>query len=439
MHRNGSLLALTGVILTACAPETTGGPDGSRPPRDSGIDRIIPPDDASKRFCDLPGSVQYTSSGMARVGGGVGAERVEFMQVPAGFCVHYFGNVGNTRQLRFAPGGELFVASPTTGTTGGGQGGLSAIVILPDDDGDGVADAPITFLGGLASTQGIMFAKDAIYYQDRTRILRRPYAPGDRTPTDPVAEVANITIYSSAGHWPKPLDIADDGTIYVGNGGDQGDMCDPTHPFHGGILKLDGTPGGTPVAKGFRNPIAVRCQRGHNLCFAVELAMDYSAEYGGREKLVPIRQGDDWGYPCCFTKNQAAPNITPAPDCSRTTPEDVSFLIGDTPFGVDFEPGKWPAPYMGAAFVPVHGAYGSWAGARLVVVDVDPGTGLPRPGSNLPNVSNGAMGVFATGWDDGTRAYGRPSSVAFAPDGRLFLGNDNTGEIFWIAPLELER
>jgi glucose/arabinose dehydrogenase len=175
------------------------------------------------------------------------------------------------------------------------------------------------------------------------------------------------------------------------------------------------------------------------LCFALELAMDYSADFGGREKLVPIRQGDDWGYPCCFTKDRAAPNISPAPDCSRTTPEEVSFLIGDTPFGVDFEPGRWPAPYAGAAFVAVHGAYGSWAGARLVVVDVDPGSGLPRPGSTLPNVSNGAMGVFASGWDDGSHANGRPAAVTFAPDGRLFVGNDNNGDIFWIAPLDLER
>jgi glucose/arabinose dehydrogenase len=251
--------------------------------------------------------------------------------------------------------------------------------------------------------------------------------------------MADVTIYSSPIHWPKVMDQADDGTIYVGNGGDQFELCDPTHPFRGGVLKLDGSPGGMPVAKGFRNPIGVRCQRGHNRCFATELSMDYTAEFGGREKLVPIRAGDDWGFPCCFTREMPAPDVMPRPDCSGTTPEDVSFVIGDTPFGVDFEPGKWPDPFAGAAFVPVHGAYGTWAGARLVVIAVDSSTGLPKPGSNLPNVSNGAMGDFARGWDDGTRRHGRPAAVVFAPDGRLFLGNDNNGDIFWIAPLELQR
>jgi hypothetical protein len=42
---------------------------------------------------------------------------------------------------------------------------------------------------------------------------------------------------------------------------------------------------------------------------------------------------------------------------------------------------------------------------------------------------------FATGWDDNTKSHGRPTNVAFAADGRLFLGNDQNGHIVWIAPL----
>jgi glucose/arabinose dehydrogenase len=131
--------------------------------------------------------------------------------------------------------------------------------------------------------------------------------------------------------------------------------------------------------------------------------------------------------------------VVPTPDCSAIAPEDVSFVIGDTPFGLDFDDGKWPAPYTGSAFVPVHGVYGTWKGARVVVIAVDPATGMPRAGSNLPSVSSGAMGDFATGWDDGKRLHGRPAAVAFAPDGRLFIANDNNGDILWIAPLELAR
>lgn len=392
------------------------------------------------RFCDLPGSVQYTSSGMITVPGGTGTANLAFLRLPSGFCAHYFGKVNNARQLRFAPGGELFVASPTAVTTGGGGGALGAIVILPDDNKDGFADSMITFVDRMPQTQGILFTKQHFYYQDRTKILRIPYQTGDRSPRQPAEELADITVYTSPLHWPKTLDEADDGTIYVGNGGDQGEVCDETHPFHGGILKLDGSPGGAPVAKGFRNPIAVRCQRGHNLCFAAELSKDYSSAEGGREKLVPIRQGDDWGFPCCAAKDVAHDDARLAPDCSRVMPEDVSFLIGDTPFSFDFEPGKWPAPYTRSVFVPLHGTAGPWLGARLVAVAIDPSTGFPQPGTTVDGgASMGAMSDFATGWDDGTLMHGRPAAATFAPDGRLFLANDNNGHIFWMAPLELER
>jgi glucose/arabinose dehydrogenase len=67
---------------------------------------------------------------------------------------------------------------------------------------------------------------------------------------------------------------------------------------------------------------------------------------------------------------------------------------------------------------------------------VDASTGTPTPGNDLTHmVDTGGMGDFATGWDDGSRSHGRPAAVAFAPDGRLFVANDNDGNIFWIAPM----
>src|SRR6185436_17211764 len=230
---------------------------------------------------------------------------------------------------------------------GGGPGGLAAIVVLPDDNRDGLADTLVRFASNLPSTQGLLFTNGYFYYQDATRILRVPHTSGDRAPPGPPEQVGDTSVYyTSSLHWPKTMDQADDGTIYVANGSDQDEACEAARPFKGGILKLDGTPNGKIVSKGFRNPIAVRCQRGHNLCFASELAKDYSAEEGGREKLVPIREGDDWGFPCCATKDKPHLDIASAtPNFAGVMAEDVSFIIGDTPFGVDFAPAHCPAPW----------------------------------------------------------------------------------------------
>jgi glucose/arabinose dehydrogenase len=397
---------------------------------------------SSPTFCNLPGALQFTGPGMAVVPGGpADAPSLEFLTLPVGFCAHYYGRVGNARLLRFAPGGELFVASPTKFTTGNGQNGRAAIVVLPDDDGDGSADTLLTYLAGLPATQGLLFHDGHLYYQDDKRILRVPYTAGDRAATVASEEVANITVYSSTLHWPKTLDVADDGTIYVGNGGDEGESCRPAdRPFHGGILKLDGSPGGaSTVAKGFRNPMAVRCAKGYGSCFAIELARDYTTMLAGREKLVPIRDGDDWGFPCCASKDTPYADLDPPPDCSGVSQEIDSFYIGHTPFDLDFETQRWPEPWTHRAFVPLHGIYGTWKGARLVGIDFDVMSGQPLPGSDLTGMSSGAMQDFATGWDDGTRTHGRPANVAFAPDGRLFLSNDRTGDIIWIAPFGLTQ
>ena len=116
---------------------------------------------------------------------------MSWLSIPEGFCVHAFATVGNARQIRFAPGGELFVASPTTSTTGGGNGGQSAIVLLSDDDRNGLADAPIVWRNNLPSTQGLLFANGFFYFQDGTKILREPYDAGQRVAVGSATAVAS--------------------------------------------------------------------------------------------------------------------------------------------------------------------------------------------------------------------------------------------------------
>jgi glucose/arabinose dehydrogenase len=199
------------------------------------------------------------------------------------------------------------------------------------------------------------------------------------------------------------------------------------------------------VAKGFRNPIALRCETNHDVCLAVELALDYSDTMGGREKLVVVRSGDDWGYPCCATRDLPYSTVTYSdtqgtPDCANVAPESGSFVIGHTPFGVDFEPGMWPAPWKDRAFVTLHGVVGSFVGARVVAIGLDATTGLPMPATELGNggPNPDSLLQFASGWDDGNQDHGRPAAITFAADGRMFLADDNLGIIVWIAPTTLK-
>jgi glucose/arabinose dehydrogenase len=414
---------------------------GDAGPVDSGFDA------GGRSGCELPGSWIHDATGVHVVPGGLDSTDLSWLTLPQGFCAHHYAVVPNARQLRFAPGGELFVASPVLRTTGGARNGMSAIVVIPDDDADGLGDSILTFKDSLPATQGLLFTGGYLYYQDDKKIMREAYNSGQRADTGSSELVVDITLYHSRLHWPKTLDVSDTGHIYVGNGGDQGEVCAQPMPFHGGVLEIDGTPGGDPIVSGLRNPIDVKCHRdGKDHCFATELSLDFSASQGGREKLIPIHPGDNWGYPCCATAYfpysgvmipcpQNPSNLCP-PDCSTIVAETNSFIIGNTPFGFDFEDKQFPPPWDHRVLVALHGETGTWAGERIVAIATDPVTGLPLPSSNTDGGNNGNLSDFATGWDDGTQSHGRPSDIVFSPDGRMFVANDNSGEILWIAALD---
>ncbi len=405
----------------------------------------MPPDarPTSGTFCSLPGSWVATAQGPEVIPDPANSSPdLAWLTLPTGFCAHYFGTLQMTRQLRFAPGGDLFAASPTTGTTGGSNNGIAGIAVLPDDNHDGYADSVVTFIDNLPSTQGLLFTGGYLYFQDHANIQRVPFHAGDRAPSGTPVVVATIPLMQDSMHWPKVMDVAQDGTIYVTNGSTQNEVCAAGSPPWGAILQMP-PDGGTPtvVSRGFRNPIALKCEAAHDVCLAAELALDYSSPQHGREKLVPVRQGDDWGFPCCATQGTPYSGVTyddgGVPDCSGVASESAAFIIGETPFGIDFEPGMWPAPWGGRAFVTLHGEVTLWRGARIVAVALD-SSGLPIAASDLDGGFDMQHAIdFAQGWADGRKDHGRPAPLAFAPDGRLFLGDDQAGAIVWIAPVGL--
>ncbi|HTB72903.1 MAG TPA: hypothetical protein VK762_06650 [Polyangiaceae bacterium] len=422
--------------------------------RDAGPPPTISPDAmAPGSYCALPGSLVGTAQGMAIVAGGdPSLPDLSWMTVPTGFCLHHFANVPETRELRGAPGGDVFVASPSQATAGGAAGGRGAMLVLPDDDHDGLADSAITFVPNLSATQGMTFANGYFYYQDGATIRRLPFKSGDRAPSGAAEAVTTITATQSPDHFPKGVDVALDGTVYVTNGSDQGEACLSTRPAVGAVFKVLPDGGNSVVTSGFRNPIALRCEANHNVCLVAELAKDGSGGAGGREKIVVVHQGDNWGFPCCATTNVAYQDMefqdngqmVQASDCASVTPENVSFEIGHTPFGIDFETGNWPAPWGNRAFVALHGVVGSYTGSRVVAIALDPKTGIPLPSSDLASGASMAPNMmdFVTGWDQGSsfaNDHGRATAVGFAADGRLYIGDDTKGEIVWVAPIGLMR
>jgi glucose/arabinose dehydrogenase len=420
------LASAAALALVACGgprplpdvPDAQDAPSPTDTARDDAtmdVPDVTPPTDASD---DAPMGPTFCSLG-TNVPGAV---------VPAGFCIRQFATVRSPRTLAFAPNGDLFVGAPSTFAPGGANGGPGAVLVYSDDDHDGVGEQH-TFAGSLADVHGIALGGGYLYYTTQNSVFRTPYTTGQRAETPGSREDLRMpTRYGTAGRWTHGLARSVGGTLLTSTGqyGTCGGMpvgeisrVGTTPPMPGAMGTLD------PVAVGFRNPMYLRCHFRDEVCVASELGEDQTP--GAREKILVVRMGTNYGYPCCFTTNLGPGG---GMNCGSVTREDMEFPIGDTPFGLDWERGVWPEPYRHALFVALHGSFyttPAWQGARIVFASADPTTHVP----------SGAWRDLVTGFGPGGSPLDRPSDIAFAPDGRLFFSDDLGNAIYWVAPTSL--
>jgi glucose/arabinose dehydrogenase len=352
----------------------------------------------------------------------------------AGFCLKVFSHVPEARAITFAPNGDLFVAAPSESAPGGANGGPGAIILLSDDDHDGVAEVH-SFLTKLDASgtkptevHGLALGGGYLYFTTKATVWRTPYTDGQRQAMGDPENLGLPATYGTGGRWTHGLARSVGGTIYTSRGA-YGMCGTPTVP--GGDISTIGTAGALDlVATGFRNPMYLRCHRTDEVCAAMELGEDLLA--GATEKMLILHPGTDYGFPCCMTKGKPilGASMAQAMTCDQATKEDATFPLSNTPFGFDWEPGKWPAPYTNGVFVALHGsAYSSppWNGTGIVYAPTDPQTHVPVQDWQ----------TFQGGFGPGGSILDRPSDIAFSADGRMFISDDASGNVYWMAPATL--
>lgn len=350
--------------------------------------------------------------------------------VPDGFCIRRYGNVPTARLIAFAPNDDLFVASPSAGTPGGAPPGMGAIVALSDDNHDGLGDAPRTFLSGVESVHGLLFRRNELLYTMQDAVMSAPYCNGDRAATAPRDRHRRVASLAGSVRWTHTLAESTDGRLMVSMGQYDISQCPAPDVRAGSVLQIGaGMPeAGATVVDGFRNPMFIRCKE-WGACYAAELSGDGWDSIGGREKLIEMRRGDRYGFPCCVDRGMPTPGATAAGTCTDIASSVQTYPLHDTPFGFDWAPASWPAPYGNSFFVGLHGWVGSWTNAGVQWSPVDPTTHRPtRPTEFFVR----GFGRRATGGNDQ-----RVSDLVFARDGRMFFTDDQSGDIYWVAPRTL--
>jgi glucose/arabinose dehydrogenase len=384
-----------------------------------------------------------------------------------GFCASVVADdVGLARHMATTPSGDLYVAL-LDAFDGSSIGGVLA---LRDDDDDGEADLEDKFYEGGGS--GIYWKDDHLWFGQADKILRFDLPDGDFTPSS-LPDVVVSGLPDDGDHTAKSVVVDDAGNLLVVIGSATNscqvvnralespgiDPC-PELDNRAGIWQFDayGTDqvqtDGVQWATGLRNAVAIDINPTDDQLVVIqhgrdELYDDWPQIYPNiideaslpAEEMFLVSQGADYGWPYCYYDPVLGKVLAPeyggdgemAGTCGSAGQPSTIFPAHWAPNGLKFhDDGMFPTQFDDGAFVAFHGSHhpaaqlGELPGYEVYYVDFDGGAptqdglvkfawGFAGPGRPLPEA-----------------AVHRPMAFASAPDGSLYLDDDQGGRIWRI-------
>lgn len=389
-----------------------------------------------------------------------------------GFCATIFAdNLGHVRHMAVAADGTLYVNTwsglyyHNSGVPAGGF-----LIGLKDSKGSGHADEIERF--GASAAQGphggtgIALYKDGLFAEESDKILRYGLTQGALAPKGgPAVILSGMPL--GGDHPMHPFIIGKNGDLFV-DMGSATNTCQAENriPNSKGISPCTelATRGGTwlysadktaqkfsPAARyatGIRNGEGFAFDAAGRL-FVTQHGRDqlwenwpslYTADQGHNmpaEEVVELTKGADFGWPECYFDGYQQKKLVLAPEyggdgkklgvCAEKQGPVAYFPAHWAPNDMAIYKGTaFPAPFRGGAFIAFHG---SWNRAPA-----------PQGGYNVvfqPLADGKAAGnfiVFADGFagrvKEPGRAEFRPTGLAEAPDGALYISDDVHGRIW---------
>ncbi len=357
--------------------------------------------------------------------------------VPSGFSIDTIAHVDGARELAVAPNGDLIV-----GTLG------SDVYVVPDAEGSSPGAASVFLHLDDSYAAGVALQGDTLFIGAQFGVYRVGYHPGDRTARTAPQKIAAVRTSGISRDHVTTTVAVDGDTLYASVGSSCNACVPDLDATRATIARIDLRSGAMRLlAKRIRNAIALAINpRTHALWAGVAGADDLPLghPYDIFDDVSAHAAPVDYGWPSCY-ENRKAFAKWPG-DCSQTAIPRVVFPAYETPIGATFyDPPAgaryaFPAVYRGGAFVALHG---SWHGPpqglpgyippRVAFVAMHGDTPQTPVDWNAPTTQ---WRDFADGFQgNGTiQRIGRPTGVAVAPDGSLFVADDLSGAIYRIRP-----
>jgi glucose/arabinose dehydrogenase len=337
------------------------------------------------------------------------------LHLPPGFHIDVWASdLRDPRTMLLAPNGDILLAEP----------GLGRILVLRDNDRDGVADDQFTFMRGLNEPFGLALRAGFLYIGNTDSIVRVPYAAGQTTNTATPETIATVP---GGGHSTRGLLFSNDGSKLYVSIGSSGNAEPETDPNRAAIIEMN--PDGSArrvFASGLRNPVMMSWNPANGSLWTVVNERD-----GLGDDLVPdyateVRDGAFYGWPYAYIGPHEEPRLQGArPDLvAKAVVPSVLIRSHSAPLGIAFYQGAmFPQSYNGSAFVALHGSWNRAKRTGYKVVRIPFRDGQPT----------GGYDDFIVGWsqdENSNSVWGRPVGLLVLPDGSLLVSDDGAGKIW---------
>ena len=343
---------------------------------------------------------------------GNAVDKLHLIKLPPGFVIDiYTDQVPGARSLAVSPAGTLFVATRKEGK----------IYAVLDKDRDLKAEQVITVAQGLNMPNGVAFKDGALFVAEVHRILRYDNIEDRLSNPGPPVVVYDKLPRDRLHGW-KFIRFGPDNKLYVPIGAPC-NSCDRGDPY-AAIHRMNPDGSGFEIfARGVRNTVGFDWHPVTKELWFTDNGRDWLGDDRPPDELNRASgPGLHFGYPFLHGKDIPEPEFGAGLDRSLITLPAMELGPHVASLGMRFYTGAmFPEEYRNQILIAEHGSWNRSVpiGYRISLVRLQ--------GDKVISYE-----TFATGWLQGSRAWGRPVDVQVLADGSLLVSDDQAGAIYRI-------
>jgi len=340
------------------------------------------------------------------------------IELPPGFAISVYANdVLRVRSLAVSESGTVY---------GGSRGqidnkAIGNIYAIPDTNGDQVADTVNIIAENLDTPSGVALHDGDLYIAEINQILRIEAVETKidqiNTPT-----IVKADLPTERHHGWKFIGFGPDNKLYVPVGAPC-NTCAPSER-HALIARMDSDGSNYETfASGIRNTVGVDWHPQTGDLWFTDNGRDMWGDDRPPEELNRATQaGQHFGFPFRYGTDLEDGDFKTEKNASEFTSPMLELPAHTAGLGMRFYTGDaFPEQYRGDIFIAYHGSWNRSSPAGYLIMRVD------MEGNEVRGHE-----VFAKGWLQDEKYWGRPVDIDFLNDGSMIVSDDHANVIYRI-------